>query len=158
MDKRETLDFVERQSELEERIIKTVEENVSKLSNAFVKDLLLGVAQDSKKHIALLKSLRRAIEGPTPFISEDERDKIAEGIRQHIELERQAVATYGELMEKSDNEQVKTIAAMIREDEIRHHRLLVELRKTVIEQETLTEEMIWDMFWRDAPWHGGPGG
>jgi len=158
VDKNETLDFIDKQIELENRIIAIVEENVEKLGNDFVKDLLLGVAQDSRKHAALLRSLRRAVEGPTPFISTQERDKIAAGIQKHIDLEKTAIETYGELVEKSDNEQVKTIAAMIREDELKHHALLKELHKTIVERETLTEDMIWDMIWRDSPWHGSPGG
>lgn len=158
MDKNETLAFIDRQIDLEERIIEIVNENVARLGNAFVKDLLLGISTDSKKHAALLKSLRVAVEGPTPFISSDERDKIAKGIETHIKMEEEAVRTYAELAEKSDSEQVKTIAMMIREDEIRHHALLKELHKTIIEPETLTEDMIWDVLWKDTPWKGSPGG
>lgn len=158
MNKEETLDFIDKQIALEMKIIEIVKENVAQLGNAFVKDLLIGISTDSQKHAALLKSLRKSVEGPTPFISEKERDKIAKGIAAHIKMEEQAVETYGELAKKSDNEQVKTIAMMIREDEIRHHALLKELHKTVIEPETLTEDMIWDAMWRDTPWHGSPGG
>lgn len=158
MNREETLEFIDRQIEMELSIIKIVEENVSKLGNAFIKDLLLGVSQDSQKHAALLKSLKKAVEGPTPFISEAERDKIAEGIGKHIKMEENAVRTYQELADKSDNEQVKTIAMMIREDELRHHALLKELHKAVVEPETLTEDDIWDVFWKDTPWHGSPGG
>jgi rubrerythrin len=158
MDKEETLAFIDRQIDLEHKIIEIVKENVAKLGNAFVKDLLLGISTDSKKHAALLKSLRKAVEGPTPFISTEERDKIAKGIEAHIKMEEKAVETYQELAEKSDNEQVKTIAMMIREDEIRHHALLKELHKTTISPETLTEDMIWDVLWKDTPWKGSPGG
>jgi rubrerythrin len=158
MNREDTLEFIDRQIEMELSIIKIVEENVSKLGNAFIKDLLLGVSQDSKKHAALLKSLKKAVEGPTPFISEAERDKIAKGIDKHIKMEENAVRTYQELADKSDNEQVKTIAMMIREDELRHHALLKELHKAVVEPETLTEDDIWDVLWKDTPWHGSPGG
>ncbi len=158
MNKEETLKFIEKQIELEMRIIRIVEENTEKLGNVFVKDLLLGIAQDSKKHAALLKSLRKAVEGPTPFISAGERDKIADGIKEHIRLEAEAIKTYGQLIEESDSEQVRTIAAMIREDEIKHHKLLHDLYKAVIEPETLTEDMLWEIMWKDSPWHGSPGG
>ncbi len=158
MNKEETLAFIDRQIDLEQKIVKIVEENVAQLGNAFVKDLLLAISTDSKKHASLLQSLRRAVEGPTPFISEKERDKIAKGIEAHIKMEEQAVETYGKLAEQSDNDQVKTIAMMIREDEVRHHALLKELHKTVIEPETLTEDDIWDVLWKDTPWKGSPGG
>jgi len=158
LNKEETLAFIDKQIAMELKIIEIVKENVDQLGNAFVKDLLIGISTDSHKHAALLKSLRKAVEGPTPFISERERNKIAKGIEAHIKMEEQAVKTYGELAEKSDSEQVKTIAMMIREDEIRHHSLLKELQKTMIEPETLTEDMIWDAMWKDSPWHGSPGG
>ncbi|RDE15300.1 MAG: rubrerythrin [Candidatus Thorarchaeota archaeon] len=158
MDKEETLKFIDRQIALEHKIIEIVRENVEKLGNVFVKDLLLAVSTDSQKHAALLKSLRKAVEGPAPFISERERNKIAKGIEAHIKMEEQAVETYAELTERSKDEKVKTIASMIREDEIRHHALLKELHKVVIEPETLTEDMIWDTIWKDNPWHGSPGG
>jgi rubrerythrin len=158
MNKEETLAFIDKQIDLENRIVKIVEENVSHLGNVFVKDLLLAISMDSKKHAFLLETLRKAVEGPTPFISEKERDKIAKGIQAHIKMEEQAVKTYGELAEMSDSDQVKTIALMIREDEFRHHALLKELHKTVIEPETLTEDDIWDVLWKDTPWKGSPGG
>jgi len=158
LEKKETLEFIDKQIDLEMKIIQIVKENVEKLGNAFVKDLLLGISKDSQKHAALLKSLRKSVEGPTPFISEKERDKIAKGIEAHIKMEAQAVETYGELAKRSESEQVKMIATMIREDELRHHALLKEIHKTVIEPETLTEDMIWDAMWRDTPWHGSPGG
>ena len=158
VNKEETLEFISKQIDMELEIIKIVEENTAKLGNVFIRDLLLGISQDSKKHATLLKSLKKAVEGPTPFISEAERDKIAAGIEQHIKMEEQAVKTYQEMADKSDDDQVKSIAMMIREDELRHHALLKELHKTVIEPETLTEEDIWNIFWKDSPWHGSPGG
>lgn len=158
VNKEETLDFIDKQIEMEYNIIKIVEENVSQLGNVFIKELLLGVSMDSKKHATLLKALRKAVEGPTPFISEKERDKIARGIAKHIEIEAKAIETYQELADKNDSEQVKTIALMIREDEVRHHALLKELHKAVVEPETLTENDIWDILWKDSPWHGSPGG
>jgi len=158
VDKKETLEFIDRQTRLEERIIALVEENTAKLGNVFVKELLLGVGQDSRKHAILLKGLRAAVAGPTPLISDAQRKGIAYGIQQHIKAEADAVATYGELVARSDDDRVRTIAAMIREDEVRHHKLLQDLHKALIEPETLTDEAIWESLWRDSPFHGTPGG
>lgn len=158
MDKEQTLAFIRKQIDLENRIVSIVEQNTAKLGHVFVKDLLLAISMDSKKHAGLLKALTEGVKGVTPFISQKERDAIAKGIEEHIKLEAKAVETYAELVEKSDNRQVKIIAQMIREDEIRHHALLKELHKTVIEPETLTEDVIWELVWKDAPWHGSPGG
>ncbi len=158
MDKRETLEFIDRQTRLEEKIIGLVDANTSKLGNAFVKDLLLGIGQDSRKHAMLLQSLRAAVVGSEPLIGEEERARIAKGIAEHIKAEADAVKTYGQLCERSDDQRVKVIAAMIREDEVRHHRLLQDLHKTLIEPETLTDDAVWDALWADSPTHGTPGG
>ncbi len=158
MNKEETLEFIDKQIKLENRIIEIIEKNTAKLGNDFVKDMLLAISQDSKKHAALLKSLRTAVKGPTPFISTGERDEIKRGIEKHIELEQHAIDTYKQLADGSDNKQVKTIALTIREDELRHHALLKDLHKMIVEPETLTEDMLWDIMWKDTPWKGSPGG
>ena len=158
MNEQETLQFLDRQIDLEARIVELVERNTSGLGNVFVKDLLLGVAQDSRKHATLLNGLKASVEGNVPLITEAERDSIVEGIQEHIRLEAQAIETYTRLVSDSENNAVRTIAGVIKEDEIRHHKLLVDLHKALIEPETLTEEHVWDMLWRDSPWHGSPGG
>ena len=158
MNEQETLRFLDRQIDLEARIMEVVERNTSKLGNVFVKDLLLGIAQDSRKHATLLNALKALVQGSVPLISEAERDSIANGIEQHIQMEAEAIDTYSHLVENSESKAIKTIAGVIREDELGHHKLLVELHKALIEPETLTEDAVWDMLWGDSPWHGSPGG
>ena len=131
MNEEETIAFIARQIDLERRIIRLVEENTAELGNYFVKDLLLGIAHDSEKHAMLLGSLRALAEERTPLISEAQRDSIANGIDQHIRMEAEAIKTYTALIEGSENERVKTIAALIIEDETRHHKLLVDLHKAM---------------------------
>lgn len=158
MDLKETLDFIDRQEALEERIISLVEQNAARLGNAFVKDLLMGIGQDSRKHAQLLRALRAAVSGSPQLISDSQRDSIARGINEHIKAESQAIATYSELVKQSNDNRVKTIAAMIREDEVRHHQLLLDLHKAVIEPETLTDAALWESLWKDSVTHGTPGG
>ena len=157
MTKEETLAFIDKQIDVELRIVRMIEENTSNLKSRFIKDLLLAISQDSQKHKALLETLKHALDGPSPFISESDRDQISKGIEKHIKLEADAVQTYGELAEKSDNQKVKAIATIIREDEVRHHKLLTNLYKTIIEPETLSEDELWDSMWGDTPHRGSPG-
>ena len=158
MNEQETLRFLDRQIDLEARIVEQVERNTSELGNVFVKDLLLGIGQDSRKHATLLNALKALVQGSVPLITEAERDSIAKGIENHIQMEAEAIDTYSHLVENSENNAIRTIAGVIREDEVGHHKLLVDLHAALIEQETLTEEAVWDMLWRDSPWHGSPGG
>jgi rubrerythrin len=144
----QTLDFIDKQIDLESRIVQLVEENTSDLGNFFVRDLLLGIAQDSRKHAALLAALKALIEGRTPLVSEMQRDRIAKGIEQHIRMEAQAIEMYSHLMENSTNPKVKTVARMIKDDEVRHHKLLVDLRRALIDPETVDDETAWEIWWR----------
>ena len=158
MNEQDTLRFLDKQIDLEARIVEQVERNTSELSNVFVKDLLLGIAQDSRKHATLLNALKAQVQRRVPLIDEAQRDSIARGIDGHIRLEAEAIQTYSYLVENSENNAIKTIAGVIREDELGHHKLLVDLHKALIEPETLTEEALWDSLWADSPWHGSPGG
>lgn len=83
MNDQETLQFLGRQADLEARIVETVEQNTSELGNMFVKDLLLGIAHDSRKHATLLNALKALVQGKVPLINEAQRDQIAKGIEEH---------------------------------------------------------------------------
>ena len=97
-------------------------------------------------------------ESKTPFLSEEEHNKIADNIKWHIELEKKAIETYKKLAEEIDNEKAKFVVQQIYEDELRHHELLQKLYKMVVEAETLTEDDLWDLVWKDTTFRGGPGG
>jgi rubrerythrin len=158
LNEKDTLQFLDRQIELENRIVKKVEQNTAGLGNLFVKDLLRGIAHDSRKHATLLNGLKAILQNKVPLITEDQRDTIARGIEEHMQLEADAIQAYARLVESSGNNAIKTIAAIIREDEIAHHKLLVDLHKTLVAPQTLEDEALWDMLWKDSPWHGSPGG
>jgi len=48
------------------------------------------------------------------------------------------------------------LLAEIREDEVRHHALMKRLLEAVIRRETIFEEDMWNMMWRDVPGHSTP--
>jgi len=43
-------------------------------------------------------------------------------------------------------------------DELEHHKLLVSIKRNIAEKEKFGEEELWDMVWKESPWHGAPGG
>ncbi len=106
----------------------------------------------------MLNAILARIDSKTPFIDEAKRDELGKNIKAHIEMEAQAIKTYAELIPKTEDPGSKQVLEYILEDEKRHHQLLTQLYKLVIEKETLTEEDLWDLTWKDVPWHGGPGG
>ena len=158
MDKDQLKTFLEEQIKLEEKIVKMATKSVGDTKNQLVKHLIQAIAIDSNKHALLIKAILARIESRTPFIDEAKRDELGEDIKTHIELEANAINTYTKLIPQTEDPGSKQVLKYILEDEKRHHRLLTQLYKLVIEKETLTEEDLWDLTWKDAPWHGGPGG
>ena len=158
MDKDQLKAFLEEQIKLEEKIVRIAKKSVSDTKNQLVKNLIQAIAIDSNKHALLLNALLARIESKTPFIDEAKRDELGKDIKAHIEMEAQAIKTYSDLIPQTEDPGSKQVLQYILEDEKRHHRLLTKLYELVIEKETLTEEDLWDLTWKDAPWHGGPGG
>ena len=150
--------FLKNQVALEERIVRMAQKSVKDTKNQLVKNLIQAIAIDSNKHVLMLNAILARVESKTPFIEETKRDELGKDIQTHIELEAEAINTYKELIPEMEDPGSKQVIQYILEDEKRHHKLLTQLYQLVIEKETLTEEDLWDLTWKDAPWHGGPGG
>ncbi|MFX1474144.1 MAG: ferritin family protein [Promethearchaeota archaeon] len=150
--------FLKEQVQLEKRIIRAAKASVKNAKNKLVRYLIEGIALDSSKHALLLNALIAHVKSQTPFISQEKRDELGENISKHIELEAQAIETYRDILPKTTDPTVKQILQSILEDERRHHQLLQQIFHLVIEKETLTEEDLWDLTWKDVPFHGAPGG
>ena len=158
MDKDQLKAFFKEQIALEEKIVRMAKKSVEDTENQLVKYLIQAIAIDSNKHALLLSALVARLESKTPFIEEKKRDELGRDIQEHIEMEAKAIKTYTELIPKTDDPGSKQVLEYILDDEKRHHLLLTRLYELVIEKETLTEEDLWDLTWKDVPWHGGPGG
>jgi rubrerythrin len=85
----------------------------------------------------------------TPSVSEKYGSDIKDSITEHIELEREAIDTYRELLETIDDESEKTIIRAILNDEIKHHSLLKTIQKMIVDNLSLSEKEFWDMVEED---------
>ena len=160
MSKEERIEFYSNQIEVERKIIATAQKAVKGVKNPLVREMILAVAIDSQKHETMLQALLDRLTGPSPAVDEKVSDEIAEAIQEHVELEALAMKQYKEYLDSQccvDNKE-KIVIKSIYEDELRHHELMRWLYKTVVKQETLIEEDIWDHMWSDAFTHGTPGG
>ncbi len=156
---KELVKFLEEQIALEKEIVEISHKSVEDLKNLLVKELITGIAMDSKKHALLLNGLKAILTEPTPLIEEENYNHIKATIEKHIELEAKAIETYQELLKKYENNNtIKTVIGEIHKDEIRHHTFLKRLLKAIVERETLTEEELEDWIFKYAPFHGSPGG
>jgi rubrerythrin len=150
--------FLKEQVKLEKHIVRAAKASVKNTKNKLVRYLIEGIALDSSKHVLLLNALIAHIKSQTPFISHEKRDELGDAISKHIALEAHAIETYHDIITKTTDPTVKQILQSILEDERRHHQLLQQIFHLVIEKETLTEEDLWDLTWKDVPFHGAPGG
>lgn len=158
MEKDKLMAFLKDQIILEEKIVKIAKASVKNTKNELVRYLIEAISIDSNKHALMLNALLAHLQSKTPFISEEKRDELGTNIKEHINLEALAIKTYGALIPETEDPGAKQVLEYILDDEKRHHKLLKRIYQLVIEKETLTEQDLWDLTWKDVPWHGGPGG
>ncbi|MHA2054818.1 MAG: ferritin family protein [Candidatus Hodarchaeales archaeon] len=152
------LEFFKKQVKLENDIVLAAENSVKDFKNKIVKGLIEGIASDSTKHASLLNSVISAHEDSNPLIDEKVTDQLKENLETHIKLENEAIETYKELLSSLEDEKERLIIKYILNDEIRHHSLLKRIHKMIVEKETITEQDLWDLTWKDSISHGSPGG
>lgn len=145
MSKQERVEFYEEQINLENTIVEKAEKAVLGMDNILIRELILGIALDSKKHAGMLNALVSMYTKPTPSVAEEFGEDLKKAITEHIELERQAIETYQEKLKTTDNESEKIIIKAILNDEKKHHKLLQTIQKMIVEKLTLSENELWEM-------------
>jgi len=125
------------------------------LTHSMVKEILNGIALDSKEHAGFYRAIHSLLFGESQPIIEDEYMRLENIIRSHIQVEARMQRAAEELLETVEDIRVKHILKEILQDEIRHHKLMQNLLDSVVKR-TLMEDEIWDMIWRDVPGHGAP--
>lgn len=137
--------FYKKQINLENTIIEKAENAVRGMDNILIRELILGIALDSKKHAGFLNALVSMFTKPTPSVAEEFGDDLKKAIAEHIELEAQAVQTYQQKLETTEDESEKLIIRAILNDERKHHKLLTTIQKMIVEKHSLSEKELWDM-------------
>ncbi|PWI48472.1 hypothetical protein CEE45_06190 [Candidatus Heimdallarchaeota archaeon B3_Heim] len=151
-------EFYSQQIKLEKEIIKAAEASVSRVKNILIKELILGISQDNKKHESILRGLTALQEKSTKgirLISEEEREELKQSIETHIRLEKTAIDTYRQMLSQIVDVREKMLVKTILKDELRHHALLKWLYDLIIKDLTLTEDDVFDMTWKDVIWQDG---
>lgn len=155
--KRELVTFFREQAKLEEEIVKSVNKALKKLKNPVVISVLKGMSLDSLKHADLYKAAESVV-SVAPAISEDELDHLNEVVTWHIENEEKIMKRLEDAKNKISDKKIKLLLEIIAADERRHHELLKTIMDNVVHGETITEDEWWEMIYRNAPFHGAPGG
>ncbi|MFX1505071.1 MAG: ferritin family protein [Promethearchaeota archaeon] len=145
MSNQERVEFYKEQIDLENTIVEKAEKVVEGMENILIRELILGIALDSKKHAGMLSALVSMYTKPTPSVAEEFGEDLKKAITEHIELEKQAINTYQEKLETTENENEKIIIKAILNDEKKHHKLLQTIQKMIIDKLTLSENELWEM-------------
>ncbi|BEP17714.1 hypothetical protein PYJP_10660 [Pyrofollis japonicus] len=152
--------YFREEAKREREYAKRLEETAAKSHNLMLKAIMKAVSMDSIKHAHLYEALADIIENPR-LVTEQESEEIAKEIERHIEEEREAIEELKRLLEDGrvrGNAAARFIIEMMLKDETFHHALLRRIRDAVIKPLVFSEQDYWEAVWRDAVWHGAPGG
>lgn len=147
-------EMVKEEYELSQRLLKLVEA----IDSSVIKALLTTVAFDSEKHSHLYIAILDLLDKSRKMVPESDIEKIQDEIELHIKIESKLYQTVKNLLEIVEDPKIRMILQLIMDDEIRHHKIFQELKSVIMSKEALTEDVVWDMVWKDAVFHGGPGG
>jgi rubrerythrin len=140
----------------------TYANELMKLANSIkhpvLRSLFESIAKDSEKHALMYKAVIEVLESTQPFISEEDLKRVTVSINQHIETEIKMLNIALSIVSEAKDPRLKLLISAIADDESRHHKLLLNIKEKIAKPETLTEDILWEMIWKDSPWHGTPGG
>jgi len=140
--------------DLEEKYAVELDQEYRGYGDEVVRELIKSVMVDSRKHVGLCKTAAYVVEGRGLSITDVECEELENRLRLHIEKEQEMLDAARQLMEEVKDERVQKLLIMIYEDELMHHPFLESFLETILKRETITEEDIWDMLFRDLPTHG----
>ena len=136
MNKHDRIAFYEEQVGFENLIFEKAEKSVEGIQNIMIRELILSIGLDSKKHASMLNALISLLTKPTPSVPEEISAEIKEA---------KAIETYQKLLDSIDDDSEKVVIKAILNDEHKHHSLLKTINKMIVEKLTLSEKEFWDM-------------
>jgi len=158
MDKEKLLEFIRRQAEVEEEIVESLNRSLDRVDNPAVRNVLKGISYDSLKHADMYRSIDKLLTEPLPPLSHESLLEQRELIEKHIRYEEKLIEEIERVLPEIDDEKVKLVLKAILADEKRHHELLKKVLEVIVRAEAVSPQDLWDLIWRDVPFHGTPGG
>lgn len=150
----ERIKLFKSQIQLEKQIVNAAETSAKNIENVIIRELILGIAMDSRKHESLLNTLI-SLHEKFALIDEEIVDQLKQNLENHIRLEKKAIETYQKIWKDLEDDKEKAIIHLILTDEIRHHKFLKQLHKELVEKLSFTSEDYWKWAWEDTEWGGG---
>lgn len=151
-------EFMKEMVRREERIVASLQESLGGMAHPAVKGVLEGISLDSVKHARMYGAALELLKGVKEEVREEQLREQEELLRKHLKWEEELVEKIGSALGEVENEKVKMLLQAILEDERRHHHLLKRVLELLVRGEAVTEEDLWDLLWKNVPFHGTPGG
>ena len=158
MDKEKLLEFIRKQAEVEEEIVESLNKSLDRIDNPAVRNVLKGISYDSLKHADMYRSIDKLLTEPLPPLSHESLLEQRDLVEKHIDYEEKLIEEIERVLPEIDDEKVKLVLKAILEDEKRHHELLEKVLEVIIRAESIDPQELWNLIWRDVPFHGTPGG
>ena len=156
--KDELVVFLEKQINIENKIVESLNNSLMEIGNPTVKGVLKGVSLDSVKHAEMYASAVKLLTSVSQALTQEHLNKQRKLVKEHIRIEAELIERISEIIPSIENEKVSLLLNAILLDEKRHHELLKKVLEILVRGETITEEDWWDVLWRNVPFHGAPGG
>jgi hypothetical protein len=156
--KNELIGFLKAQIKVENEIVDSLNAGLVEIKNPPVKGVLKGISLDSVKHAEMYAAATELLTGVSQALGQEHLDKQKELVEKHIRMEAELIKKIGKVLPTIENDKVKLLLEAILEDEKRHHELLKMVLEILVRGETITEADWWDLLWKNAPFHGAPGG
>lgn len=152
------LRFIEEQIKVEREIVNSLGESLKSMENQPVRGVLHGISLDSLKHAEMYSSALMLLTTVQKALTQEQLDAQKSLIEKHIGIEAELIKRISDALGQVKNEKVKLLLTAILEDEKRHHALLKEVLEILVHGETVTEDDLWEILWKNVPFHGSPGG
>jgi rubrerythrin len=156
--KDELTEFLKKQIEVENEIVKSLNKSLGNIQNPTVKGVLKGISLDSVKHSEMYASAVMLLTSVSQALTQEHLDKQRDLVEKHIRMEAELIKKIEKTLPTVENRKVKLLLNAILEDEKRHHGLLKNILEIIVHGEAITEDDWWDVLWKNVPFHGSPGG
>ena len=140
--------FLQKQIEIEHKIVKSLDEALKEIANPAVKTALKGVSLDSVKHAEMYTAAAKLLTPVPPALSQEltqsDLDKQRKLVEKHVHMEAELIKQLTGIMQNIENEKIGLLLKSILQDERKHHKLLKRIMKIFVRGETITKEW-WDI-------------
>jgi ribonucleotide reductase beta subunit family protein with ferritin-like domain len=152
------VEFMKRQIVIEKEIVDSLNKGIVDIKNPPVKGVLKGISLDSVKHAELYSAAVTLLTNVSQALKQENLDAQRALVEKHIQMEAELIKKIEKIMPTIENKKVTFLLNAILADERRHHAMLKMVLEIIVHGETITETDWWELLWKNAPFHGAPGG